>query len=283
MELISMISNRRVEKLLLLCVGFMLIGCGGGGSTGNSGAGATNDIGTVGDGVPTKPMATITNENAEDVLSLTFGGIDIVDVPRSLALDGHNYVSESGTKNCSGGGSFTYDGNAETGGTIIFSQCIENSETLNGTQIVLFDGDTIHSELTNFSIKSLSSDTFIASSTLDFNENTEALSMNLTGSSSLDGVTLDFENYNLSGPGNTFSVSGLIQSNFVLGWLEIETVVPIKNDDGVDCPIGGEIITKGNNSELRTVFNSDTSIQVFLNDAVFATYANCNELPKLFN
>lgn len=299
MKLISMISNRRVEKLLLLCIGFVLIGCGGGGSAGNS------DV--VG-GVPAKTMATITTENAENVLSVTLGSIDIVDVPRGLALASDNStniakvsletskasniassklksnnIAETGTESCSGGGSLSYNGNEETGGTVIFNQCTEDGVTLNGTQILSFNGDTIHSELTNFSVKDFSSDVFISSATIDFNENTEALSMNLTGSVSMDGKKTDFENYQLSGDGNTFTISGLIQSSCVAGWMQIQTVTPIMTVDFEDCPVGGEIVVTGNNSALRTVFNSDTSIQVYLNGAIFATYANCNELPGSCN
>lgn len=294
MKLISMMSNRRVEKLLLLCVGFMLIGCGGGGSTGG--------------GAPSKTMATFTNENAENVISVTLGSADALDDINDLPLVSNNStniakvslktskisrnisvqlkssnVAESGTENCSGGGLFSYNGNDETGGTITFNQCTESGVTFNGTALVVFNGDIAHIEFTNFSAKDFSNDIFISSATIDINENTGDLSMNWTGSVSADGIKTDFENYKLSSVGNSMSISGLIQSSCVSGWMQIETVSPIIVDVYADCPIGGEILVTGNNSTLRTVFNSDMSIQVFLNGAIFKTYVNCNELPESCN
>ena len=250
---------------------------------------------------PTKTMVTINDQNADEVLAASVqsvsGILEIQDlaVGNSSANIAQNssrinslgniasadlepgVLAESGTDTCSGGGTVSYDGNENTGGTVIFDQCVEYGTTINGKMVLSINGDNTHTVLTNFSVVSSDATAYYSYATIDLNTNTYDMSATMTGYAIANGNRYDVENYSFTKTGNSYTFNGLVKTDCMGGWIELKTIQAL--EIGYSCPTAGEIVAIGNSSELTTVFNSDMSVDVFLNGEAYATYQNCDDLP----
>jgi len=294
--------KKKVSILLLIgSISFITVGCGGGGGGG----------GTV---ETPKEMVTITKDNAEKVIGGTVESIgaalDLEDgslipmtntVSDNIAESATKFnrlgniasanlepgtLAESGTESCSGGGSVSYNGDENTGGTVKFDQCVEQGITINGSMDIRINGADTTTTLTNFSVKgststptgSYSFEVFYSNATVHLNTSTYDMSLTATGYSIENGKKFEFENYRMTKTGNKYTFNGLIKSDCIGGWVEIKTNTPLVMDQ--DCPTAGEIVTIGNNSEMKTVFNSDKSVDVTLNGEKIEHYQTCDEMPE---
>ncbi|HIP18713.1 MAG TPA: hypothetical protein EYG78_05185 [Sulfurovum sp.] len=262
------------------------------GSSGGSGGGST-----------TKTMVPITEENADTVISSTVqsisGIMEVGDITQSN--DSSNIVkatthlsklgniasanmepgtlAESGTEQCSDGGSVSYNGNETSGGTVTFSQCEEYGTTINGTMTISINGAETTTIMTNFSVKTSYAEVYYSNATMDLNTNTYDMSVTATGYTIEDGDRYDFENYSLTKSGNSYTFSGLIKTDCMGGWVEIKTNKALVMTE-YSCPTAGEIVSVGNNSELKMVFNADMSVDISVNGNLYNTYSDCEELPE---
>ncbi len=261
------------------------------------GGGSGGDAGT-----PAKTMVSITDENADDVISASVLSVKgITDIGDILLGDGSANIAkstshlntlgniaaanlepgtlaESGTESCSGGGSVSYDGNENTGGTVTFNQCVESGTTINGTMVLSINGADTTTNFTNFSVKAYDAEVFYSSATVNLNTDTYDMSVTVTGYAVDDGSRYDFENYSLTKTGNSYTFAGFVKTDCMGGWIEIKTNQALVMYDS--CPTAGDIVAIGNNSELRMVFNSDMSVDVSVNGEAYDTYPNCDDLPE---
>ena len=286
--ILSSMREKVVYLLLAGSVSFMIIGCGSSGGGNNGGSSS-------------KSMVKITVDNADDVLAASVQSISgILEIQNIAVGDSSSNIAnnaskinelgniastdlepgtlaESGTDTCSDGGSVSYDGNENTGGTVIFDQCVEYGTTINGKMVLSINGDKVNTVLTNFSVISSDATVYYSNATINLNTNTYNMSATMTGYAIDKGSRFDFENYSFTKTDNNYTFAGLIKNDCMGGWIEIKTNKALII--GYDCPTAGEIVAIGNNSELKTVFNSDMSIEVFVNGEAYDTYANCHELP----
>ena len=91
--------------------------------------------------------------------------------------------------------------------------------------------------------------------------------------------------------GELLSVSGRIKTSCLNTWLTITTITPIRMVKGYLCPTAGEITFASQDNTIRVVIGGDSgldgdigidyTIDLYFNDELIATYANCTELKGL--
>lgn len=286
-------TNKMKKSFLWLLAGFVsfvMIGCGGSSSSSDSNV------------APPSKLITISDQNADAVLVASvqsvpgtmvfqeiFAGSSSSTVTKSTSAlkmaakitstDLSSIViAESGTETCSGGGSLSYDGNEETGGTVIYNECVEYGMTIDGKVILTIDGFNLTAELIGTKIQMDDIVVFCENAIIRLNEQTNDFSETMTGYAIQGGHKFEFEDYSVAKTGNNYTFSGLVKTDCMGGWIEIKTIQALElPNDG--CPTAGEIVAIGNNSELKTVFNADQSVDVFVNGQSYASYGSCDELP----
>ncbi len=300
--LLSNLKKKVSLLLFVMSVSVFTVGCGS--SSGGDG----------GTSVSTQPTVTITTENADKVISGTLqsisgafelgsGGIPYTGtISNNIAKSASKLnklsniaaatlepgtLAESGTESCSGGGSVSYNGNESTGGTVTFSQCVESGITIDGTMILTISGADTTTELSNFSLKgsyadaayTYSFEAYYQTAIVHLNTNTYDMDLTATGYAVENADRFDFENYSMTKTGNQYTFNGLVKTDCMGGWIELKTTKALVMDNSYDCPTAGEIISIGDNSEIRFVFNTDTSVDVTVNGAAYKSYSSCDELP----
>jgi len=304
-----LLSNLKKKVSLLLfvtSVSVFTIGCGSSGGTDGSGTGG--DAGT-------QPTVTITTENADKVtsgtvqsisgaLELESGGIPYTGaVSNNIAKSASKLnklsniaaatlepgtLAESGTESCSGGGSVSYNGNESTGGTVTFNQCVESGITINGTMVLTISGADTTTKLSDFSVKASYADAgssynveaYYQTAIVHLNTNTYDMDLTATGYAVENADRFDFENYSMTKTGNQYTFNGLVKTDCMGGWIELKTTKALVMDNSYGCPTAGEIISIGDNSEMKFVFNTDTSVDVTVNGAAYKSYNSCDDLPE---
>lgn len=276
--------------LLIGFVSFVMIGCGGSSSS--------SDVSVA----PPSKLITISDQNADAVLAASVQSVpgtmmfqeifagsssstvakstsDLKMVAKIASTDLSSVViAESGTETCSGGGSLSYDGNEVTGGTVIYNECVEYGMTIDGKAILTIDGSNLTVEIIGFKIQLDDILAFYENAIINLNENSYDFSATMTGYAVDGSYRFEFENYSMTKTGNSYTINGLVKTDCMGGWIEIKTIQALElPDDG--CPTAGEIVAIGNDSELRTVFNADQSVDVSLNGQSYASYSSCDELP----
>jgi hypothetical protein len=283
---------------------FSVTGCGGGSS---SDAGADAPV--------ESKLVTITEENSEQVIDAVFGSMDIGDgfenvpsfksvasvqsVPMLKSTEipalkkvlsssrNLNTVAESGTVECSGGGSYSYNG-SKTSATFTFNSCTESGITMDGTLALTTNNEGTSGTLTytNFSITQDENNKVVYSSataTFSFNDNYDVVDMSITinGYVVASGERTDFDNYRLilamdNNYNMSITINGSIKSDCIGGWVEITTNEAMVGNAYDDCPSAGQIVISGNASSLTVTFNADGSVDV--SGAVTNHYDSCNDL-----
>jgi len=260
-------------------------------------------------------LVTITEENSENVMDAVFGSIDIGDgfengpifnsiasvqsVPMLKSIEiptltkvlssseSLNTIAESGTIECSGGGSYSYDG-SETSATFTFNNCIESGITMDGTLAFTTNTDGTSGTLTytNFSVTQDENNKVVYSSataTFSFNDNYDVVDMSITmnGYVIASGEKTEFANYRLvltmdNNYNMSMTINGSINSDCIGGWVEITTNEAIVGDAYDNCPSSGQIVIGGNASSLTINFNADGSVDV--SGSVSDHYDSCEDL-----
>jgi hypothetical protein len=258
------------KKIMLwLTVGFtmwFMTACGGGGSDAPSNPAPTEYI-------------TITSENSDQVLASTVESItQMKDIEDILPILSDASTQESGSVTCSGGGSLTYDSPDGIQGTINFHDCIEHNVYINGKIDFSVNGSNYVMEISAFTMRMYGMTVYYENATISYDENyAYNFSATITGYVS-DGMhRADLKNYKIVKDRDYYTLSGLLKTDCMGGWIEVQTVHPIYLHNS--CPTAGEILVIGNDSDLRTVFNPDQSVSVFLNSEVYENYHDCRELP----
>lgn len=247
-------------------------------------------------------LVAITEQNADAVVASAIGSIsgamDIEDVPllstsssvakstsimtkyaKTISTDFSLDTAVIETVACSGGGTITADGNEVTGGTIIFNECVESDVTIDGTMNLTIDGSNYTAEFINLKMQMLDVIIFYEYAVVNLNEVNSDMSITITGYST-DGVDrVDLKDYTVTIAGDNLTANGLVKTNCIGAWIEVKTIQALVMPG--DCPIAGEISILGNNSDIKMVFNSDGSVDVFLNGQTYASYNTCDELPSL--
>ncbi len=303
---------RDVKKGITILLGivvlsFSVTGCGGGSSS---------DDGTADAPVESK-LVTITEENSEQVIDAVFGSMDIGDgfengplfksvatvqsVPMLKSTEipaltkvlsfsrSLNTVAESGTVECSGGGSYSYNGSA-TSATFTFNSCTESGITMDGALVVTANDEGTSGTLTytDFSFTQDENNKIVYTSvtgTFSFNDNYDVVDMSITinGYVVALGERTDFENYRLTlamdnNDNMSITVHGSIRSDCLDGWVEITTNEAIVGSAYDSCPSSGQIVIGGNTSSLTINFNADGSVDV--SGSVTKHYESCDDLDS---
>jgi len=280
---------RQLKTILFAgAVTFFLSACGGGGSS---------------DSDTSVELVTITEQNADAVVASAIGSIssavDIEDIPvlstttssvaksnsimtkyaKTLSTGFSPDIAATETIACSGGGSITADGDEITGGTVTFNECVEPDGTIDGTMILTIDGSNYTAEFINLKIQMHEIIVYYENASMHFNENSTDLSLTITGYST-DGINrMDLKDYTASITGDNFSFNGFVKTNCIGAWVEVKTTQALVMPGY--CPISGEISILGNGSDIEIVFNSDESVDVYLNGQTYDNYSTCDELPSL--
>ena len=284
-------------KMLLLASAVLLFtACGGGGGSSNNG------------GEAQKSMLTITDQNANRVMGASmlsiqgvqnldniFGSNSLSVVSRSMAKINKlgNIASkdqavaplaESGNETCSGGGTVSYNID-DNGGFYVFNNCVEDNIglTLDGKATATINGNILNVEYTNFSLDShyYNLSVYYQNVKVTIDQSNYNMNGSITGYVNSDGNKIEYDQYIFSKTGNKYLYNGFVKTNCMGNWIELKTVKTLElSDYGYGCPTAGEVIAIGNNSELKTVFNTDKSVNVYLNGEVYTTYSDCNELPS---
>jgi len=191
------------------------------------------------------------------------------------AIDG--VIGDSGVDVCIDGGSISYNSSV-----VVYTNCVESGVKVNGSIGITYNnnsGEAIY-KLTNFSVEGNGTKYFTSSTTYTLS-NTD-ISYKTTGYITSGNARVDFENYkySLTSTDTTYliSIDGYIKTDCFDKWIEVQTVKPMGIDSSA-CPNDGEIIVIGDSSKLKLEFNIDESVNIYLNDALYKEYANCNTLP----
>ncbi|WP_457594506.1 hypothetical protein [Hydrogenimonas sp.] len=304
------------SKLSLLAAAFTLTsllftGCGGGGDTAsttldtsvrttitqqNAPVVAGNTIGAGNGSASTSPgiQSYSLDSAGEGSVALTIGKATLSVIGKeslhqAAAVRGLG-KRESGSQQCTGGGSISFDISSDRI-SITYNNCIESGITINGHAETLYsqNGD-ITSTLTNLTIVSSEFDMNFIRATIKVTESGNHLYEKLTGTMVLKTgeyagsyAYSDFE-IDLSGINGSetiLTLDGLTKTSCLGGWVDVTTTTPIKNAyDG--CPYEGEVqIAGGEGSSLRIVFNSDMSVDLYVDgNTTPLHYNSCMDLPK---
>lgn len=290
------VKNGLAILLGMAVLSFGITGCGGGSSDTTTASAGTE-------------LVVITEENSEQVLSTAFdalsGGFDFEDGPSFIGIASAQNPSivkstqttalkevfasskslktlaESGSVECSEGGSISYSG-TETSGTVTYSNCQELGTTINGTMSITVNADATSGSMTftNFSITDPEGSTLVWDSVIyTFTDTTMSVSM--SGYSVYAGERIDFDNYEFaltfdSSDTMSLTVSGLIKTDCLGAWIEIRTTEAIQLNVFDDCPSAGQVVIGGGSSSLTVDFNPDSSVDV--SGSVSAHYDNCSAL-----
>jgi len=210
-----------------------------------------------------------------------FSNLSFMNKPlfRTVALYSNidDTIGDSGIDTCIDGGSISYNGSG-----VVYIDCVESGVKVNGSIGVTYNnssGEAIY-KLTNFSVEENSTKYFTSSTTYTIS-NTD-ITYQTTGYIISGNARVDFENYNynLTSTDTTYliSIDGYIKTDCFDKWVEVQTVKPMSIDSSA-CPNDGEIIIVGDSSKLKLKFNIDESVNIYLNDALYKEYSNCNTLP----
>lgn len=276
---------------------FSVTGCGGG----SGDTSAATPVGTE--------LVVITEKNSEQVLSTAFDalgeGLDFQDGPSFIGISAAQspsmvkntqtlalkevfsssknlaILAESGSVECSEGGSISYSG-SEASGTITFNNCQESGTTINGTMSTTLNEDTASGKMifTNFSVRDQEGGILVWDSAIyTFTKTTMSVSM--SGYSMYAGERVEFDNYEfaLTFDGNdtmSFTVSGMVKTDCLGAWIEIRTTKAIQFNTFDSCPSAGQIIIEGGSSSLTVDFNADGSVDI--SGSVSTHYDNCTAL-----
>lgn len=241
------------------------------------GGGSDAPVGTV----PTEYI-TISEKNAELVLASTVESVRYMkDLQDILPVSNYVDTQESGTISCSGGGSVSYDG-TDTQATLTFNNCIENGVYLNGKMNITANGSDYTVSMTAFTVEMDNIKAFYENAIVSFNEyDYNSFSATITGYSIDDSNRVDMKNFTIVKNNESYTVDGLLKTSCIGGWIEMKTISAIYISYYNSCPSAGEILVTGSNSSLRTIFNSDQSINVLLNGNTYKNYENCLKLPSV--
>ena len=287
-----------LKMFLIASTVILFTACGGGG--GGSSGGDT--------GSSQRTMVTITDQNADRVIAAASQSMKgAMQINNRLGLNSASVVSqgiakinkvgniassdktvaplaESGNETCSGGGTVTYDFN-DNGGYYNFNNCIENDIglTLDGKITMEKNGNAYNVVYSDFTLESHYDDwsVYYQNATVNLNTSTYDMSGTLTGYISTNGDKVEFDQYNFSKTGDSLTYNGFVKTSCLTGWIELKTTRALQMSNyGYGCPTAGELVAIGNNTELKTVFNADKSVTVYLNDEILETYSDCNVLPS---
>jgi len=277
-------------------LGFSITGCGGGGGSSS-----------VVDSTAVESQNVVIDEsNSEQIISTVFNAVEVGVDPTLPLSKSTGAVSTSIVKTidsstvfkqvlsttqdlniasgesmeCTDGGSITY-GSTE----IAFNNCNESGMIMDGTATVSGTATEGTMTLTNFSITFDSESIFYESLTYSFvlNSASEISSMSITmdGYTSIFGQRTDYQNYTLSmnmdsSDTLSLSVSGLVKTDCLGGWIEIRTTQNIQTNIFESCPTSGQIVIGGNASSITIDFNADGSVNV--SGVVTDHYVSCEDI-----
>ena len=296
-------------------------GCGGGG--GNGGDEGIMASPTV------KATTVITDENVDTVAAEAVGSIDssnngvndsfmlfnapIGEKPAVSAVDliahlleapTHNgglktrslELRESGTEACEGGGSLSYNGTEEKGGTVIYNQCREDDMVINGKLIIEFIDDYHEKyQISNLTMKSPHMDIkyqfLVMNVTLDDYEDPVTIDATMTASIEFDWKEYDlhgkyeYNNYHLTmehldNPPVYTKIDGMVSTSCTGGWIKVATLETIQTPY-YSCPSAGKIKITGANDDVVVRFDNGGVDITFEGNTTH--YDSCTELKAHCN
>jgi len=248
---------------------FMVIGCGGGGSSGS-----------------TNKNAKITQSNVDNIVATYYDSVDLDNgIGLLVGIIFLTFDNSSGTHNCSNGGDYEV---SNSSGTIRykFNNCKDSNGEMSGVIVAKDNNNDVVVE--NFVLKD-------NKATLNYNGHIKAQSNSQT-------INIDralWENkgiykietkngvYNINKSGNTWNtdISSLANSSKIDGWIKIDTTKAIKKVSGDACPKDGRIRVRGESNYIDIQYNSDFSVDVYFNgdSSVITSYNSCNDIPHYIN
>lgn len=293
-----------VKSVIISITTLLLVGCGGGGGSSDGGV-PTLD---------TSDQVEITTQNAATIVSGSTAAASVVDsgdvingaasrlgqndVNLAGALDTLNALlptfqgaaaretqTYKGTQACTYGGtvtiSVTGDEN-EAAGTLTFNQCAESSGTLNGT-MTMYENS---SGLTTVTATNLTLDgngfyyNFLylyekvdESKGIVSMKTTAHLKSDLNGEMSYSDFEIEVSGVN--GALYMEKINGSVTELCTNQWVTISTEEAIQTQAYATCPSDGVITISGSgSSKVKTRFNADQSVDIYVNDATTPTHYN---------
>ena len=286
------LRNFRKSAALVLGAGIvslMMTGCGG--TDGASG------IGPVAPPVAGE-LVTIDAANADKVLASTVGGIGkiagmidgVVDNLPGLGTTDSKIASTSAvasdtlalslvSRECSDGGSISVDGVSTSGGSVTFKDCQERGVLLNGSAKVSVVGGSYDIEFTDFGAVFSTGTLYLSSAGATVDGSYFAFAI-ASGTATVQGIEVEIKNFTLSRDGSGTVINSSIRTDCMGGWVDVATTIPLAFD-GSDLLIGGEFsITGSTPTSMRVTVIADGSVNVLVNDVLYANYSSAADLPQ---
>ena len=269
-------------------VSLLMAGCGTDGAS---------DVGTAPN--PTEKV-TITAANADKVLASTVGGIgkiaamieELTEKLPGVAAAGSDYAiagsekSVSGklaialtSRDCEGGGSISVDSLNSSGGSVTFNHCQERGVILDGSAEVSIGGSS------NYDIRFTNVEATFSTGSLSFSDAGASVDGSnidfkiASGTANIQGILVDVANFELVRDASGIFVSGSIRTACINGWVDVETTEALKFNKN-EILVGGKFLVNGDASNILVEANSDGSISVYLNGALYNTYDSASDLPQ---
>lgn len=284
------------RAVCVLAVGLGLVGCGSGGATSDTATGESANL----------TLAKIDTTNQQKVTAALFDSVDIT-TPKLPSIGDTSSVGSTKLASapqeqlskmlpnykslniatgdpytCSEGGSISSNVSGEVS-TIAYDNCKEAGVTINGNVKLSYNEATkeITYMMSDYSMVSQNSEYTTSSTT--FTIAAGVIKYTATGTSTVDGTTVEFNNYSytLSLVDNkvNISIDGSVKADCLGNWVTVKTNQVMQLSDN-SCPTAGDIEVQGDNSKLRVQFKNDKSIDIYVNDTLSQEYLNCDELPE---
>ena len=248
-------------------------------------------------------MLNITQDNKNKVISTLFGSlgsVDEIDSIKSRKVSNQNKVATINLNlitnivknekkiniNCDSGSIEVDDSNYK----VVYKNCNIKGTTIDGTiQYSQKPTSTnIDATISNLSIKKDNAQLYYESAHVIVNNNNKDTT--ITGYGKLDNKSIKYldlhTHFKQSNSEDTISIDGSVSSTCLNDkWVDIQTIKNIKftkdeNGNKEDCPDEGEVKIKGDNSDIKVVYNNDLSATLYLNGELDNNYRSCKELTQ---
>ena len=166
-------------------------------------------------------------------------------------------------------------------GTRILENCEDTQLRLIIDGRVTVNGDTNTEQFnmgySNFTLTSIDDSSMIVlpGAFIDIDTNQGIWTGSWEGDVRKNGYDISLKAYTFTVDSQGYTYAALTKSSELGQWVEEKTTQALNNFQDKNCPTTGEVLFRGNNSELKAVFNSDQTTTLYLNGEFFDDIPRC--------
>ena len=168
---------------------------------------------------------------------------------------------------------------------IKFENCKNNDVTIDGLihYNKIINSKNFDAEVTNLKVTKGNKEIFYKSATLKVT--TQEIKEVLSGYSKDGNRSLTFKDLKIDVikllNQTKYRVDGSLSSSCINNlWFDINTTKDIEKNSTIDCPTAGVVEIDGNSSKLTAKYNSDESIDIFLDGNLTKSYSSCDDMES---